>query len=600
MSEEARHTERHNSCTSDLKLRHSRVAFINAGASPAEHLDPITKKSETTGETTGASFQERNKSHAEDSQYRSKEFTMTPDAQMSNLTLDSPRPTLSLQKDSEEEAALESKQGSIERWRESTDSCEGTPLFKNKDADESRRTDLAAPSIGRSSSPTNSDMSGEVIIFAGRHRSCIKGDHNHISDAGRAFDARNVSKVSKPGISLDAAIGDPKNVEAQRISSTPEQGLSGSSFPDRERAPRYLSCCSRGTTSTLGPRRRSRYLTKEAKDDKFLDDYAANARDGFDLEALNTSFALSQRHLSGASISERQDEVESLPLRCVKRDPSTKSEELDSADSESFSEREVATGAQYLVNGSGCTTDDAPWFSVSSLISQGAGPLVQEFEGDTDLDYLRYSSIGYNASPVSDEHIAQDPHEDSTYQKDEMNLKGWSKARVRDEKVARLLSKQEELGLGSDDLMLFDGNDVGVDSTEETELDGLWKRARSHRAPFKSKANTQVIYQSPYVGFDVMDQQISCLHKNAKGRREKFSLKLSDSELEQSIHTTWENDRIKKKKRRQEREELRMQGLLGKKNKLDLKTKYSEGISMSEVKKEIRDFLSSSMERYTP
>ena len=59
----------------------------------------------------------------------------------------------------------------------------------------------------------------------------------------------------------------------------------------------------------------------------------------------------------------------------------------------------------------------------------------------------------------------------------------------------------------------------------------------------------------------------------------------------------WEKDRTKKKMRKQERQELRAQGLLGKKNKVDLKAKYSEGISTIEVKMEIKDSLLSSLER---
>ena len=47
---------------------------------------------------------------------------------------------------------------------------------------------------------------------------------------------------------------------------------------------------------------------------------------------------------------------------------------------------------------------------------------------------------------------------------------------ITDEQMARLLSKQEELGLGSNDLMLFDGGNVGTDGEEELRLDGLWER----------------------------------------------------------------------------------------------------------------------------
>jgi hypothetical protein len=58
------------------------------------------------------------------------------------------------------------------------------------------------------------------------------------------------------------------------------------------------------------------------------------------------------------------------------------------------------------------------------------------------------------------------------------------------------------------------------------------------------------------------------------------------------MQKTYENDRVKKKERKQEREELRAQGLLGSKNgKPDLKKKYQEGMSIREIKEEIRAFL---------
>jgi hypothetical protein len=58
------------------------------------------------------------------------------------------------------------------------------------------------------------------------------------------------------------------------------------------------------------------------------------------------------------------------------------------------------------------------------------------------------------------------------------------------------------------------------------------------------------------------------------------------------MQRAWENDRIKKKERKEEREDLRAQGLLGSKNgKPDLKQKYKEGMGIHAVKDEIKMFL---------
>lgn len=58
------------------------------------------------------------------------------------------------------------------------------------------------------------------------------------------------------------------------------------------------------------------------------------------------------------------------------------------------------------------------------------------------------------------------------------------------------------------------------------------------------------------------------------------------------MQAAWDNDRIKKKERKQEREALRAQGLLGRKNgRADLKQKYKEGMGIHAVRDEIKLFL---------
>jgi hypothetical protein len=90
-----------------------------------------------------------------------------------------------------------------------------------------------------------------------------------------------------------------------------------------------------------------------------------------------------------------------------------------------------------------------------------------------------------------------------------------------------------------------------------------------------------------------MDFERPSLKKKPKGRKGKLILDdVSDSELEESMQAAWDNDRIKKKERKQEREELRAAGLLGNKNgKADLKQKYKEGMGIQAVKDEIKRFL---------
>ncbi|CAI7576357.1 unnamed protein product [Penicillium glandicola] len=98
----------------------------------------------------------------------------------------------------------------------------------------------------------------------------------------------------------------------------------------------------------------------------------------------------------------------------------------------------------------------------------------------------------------------------------------------------------------------------------------------------------------PYFGFDVMDFDRPSLRKKPKGKQSIPDVVLSDSEFEIELQQAWQNDRTKKKMRKMEREELRAQGLLGRKaGHPDLKVKYPKEMNMQEFMTEIRSFLMS-------
>ncbi|KAK9456850.1 hypothetical protein V1511DRAFT_495485 [Dipodascopsis uninucleata] len=69
-----------------------------------------------------------------------------------------------------------------------------------------------------------------------------------------------------------------------------------------------------------------------------------------------------------------------------------------------------------------------------------------------------------------------------------------------------------------------------------------------------------------------------------------------DSDLKQVLKDQWLKDKQRKKAQKKEREQLRNEGLLGKKarksGKADLKAKYKSGMRISEVRREIESFLS--------
>ncbi|KAL9063271.1 MAG: hypothetical protein Q9161_009550 [Pseudevernia consocians] len=586
-------------------------------------------KSENSGESTESSFQEKSRAPTKVYEKQSSTHAMAPDAEMSNMTLNDLQSTPAPQAKSNEGLDSMSKRSSVERALKSAEASNEVFFTDLKGANEPVRTGLAPPLMRRSPSPTGSDSSGEFIIFAGRRHSCKKGDQTHTSDVqSKALNGQktnNVSKLSGHHSFVATVIDDPIKVRTERIQDHLKQRPRSFSPSDSEKVPGHLNGNSGATAIKPRRRRRGRHPRQEAKDEGILDDYIANLRDGGDLEAFVESSMLSQRNLNGSDSTGWQDEVEFLSPGRVERhslenskwdsadlgdfdELSTSNEALDSIE-QVLSKRERPSGVQYLVTRAGYTVDDARWFTSTSLNIPGAEALIQEFEDKAELNLLLDGSDVSDASLTIDEQMAQDLQEDLDDHEDEKDLEDTRQARMTDEQIARLLSKQEELGLGSSDLMLFSGGDVETNSEEEVQLDGLWERAATHRAPFRSKgtkrspsnfpsatAFADVLDQDPYKGFDVMDQQRPSLRKRPKDRRGKLSMDLSDSELEQSIQASWEKDRTKKKMRKQEREELRVQGLLGKKNKIDMKAKYSEGMTMTEVKNEIREFLKSSMD----
>jgi hypothetical protein len=187
---------------------------------------------------------------------------------------------------------------------------------------------------------------------------------------------------------------------------------------------------------------------------------------------------------------------------------------------------------------------------------------------------------------------------------DEEDLPQRKKDRMADEQIARLLAKQEELGMDANELLLFDG----AADADDDEADHIPKNTYNPFILSPAQARGEVraskrrrdefpaatALADAYDGFDVMDFERPSLKKKPKGRKGKLVFDLSDSELEASMQMAWDNDRIKKKERQQEREELRAQGLLGSKNgKPDLKEKYKEGMGFHSVKEEIKTFLMS-------
>jgi hypothetical protein len=273
------------------------------------------------------------------------------------------------------------------------------------------------------------------------------------------------------------------------------------------------------------------------------------------------------------------------------------------------SKRTRRSGTQYLVVYEGMVTDDARWLPATFLISEHDNALVWDYETKlSEKERLQRLALETSDSDL----ISSDEEDDEEDFQDEKDLIARRLERMNDEQIAQRLAKQEELGLGSDEVLLYEGDDA-MDGDPELEEEGFLVNtafALSSRSRPKSKRArgdfpsaslmADVLEQDPYNGFDIMDTERPSLKKKSKGRRGQFPVEISDSDLESQVRATWEADRRKKSEYKKARQESRAAGTLGKApgDKPNLAIKYSDGFTMEEILEEIRVFLISDHERY--
>jgi hypothetical protein len=250
-----------------------------------------------------------------------------------------------------------------------------------------------------------------------------------------------------------------------------------------------------------------------------------------------------------------------------------------------FSKRLKRVSLQYLITGKGETPDKARWIPRELLTMPGAQEKIQAFEQD----------VSARRSGETDE--------DSR-----VHMKGtpWEGNRSQTVKLGGEHSKGLFVHMSRDDQDAVP--DDAVDSVYSAELlarehrlaqEGRRKKgSRKQKSP-SAAAFSDALDQDPYFGFDIMDFHRPSLRKKPKGARHIAAFELSDTDLELQLENAWENDRTKKKARKQQREQLRSRGLLGKKTgKADSRSKYAFGMSMDDLKSEVQDFLLSPSERY--
>jgi hypothetical protein len=251
--------------------------------------------------------------------------------------------------------------------------------------------------------------------------------------------------------------------------------------------------------------------------------------------------------------------------------------------------RERPSGPQYLVTAIGESVGDAKWMLHSNLVSSTAIQEIQIYEEIRALkvDFTEETS-GSESDSASDSEEAEalrDLNDDIESEADE-NTRAHKRAqRMTDEEIAHALAKQEALGLGGDELLIFDENqandspDVDMDDefanaanfipfslTDHTSNRNRSKRNRRQRDSFPSaSAFADALDQDAYGAFDVMDFDRPSLRprKGKKGAprvNELIDYGL-DEEMALNISNTWQKDRDKKAQRKMEKMDARAAAL---------------------------------------
>ncbi|KAI9680768.1 MAG: hypothetical protein M1817_004208 [Caeruleum heppii] len=616
LQQEARNTQRHRSAWNpELNLRHNKVSFVNA----TDELDrgAATVAGQKSVESPKPSNLQRVMGEEE-----GNHEPATIDHGPTDITQSSPRPLL-------QSNALPNGRP----FRDEVDSQQNTFFVDVVGSRVSYATYLPDPT-SRERSPTLSESSGDIVVFSGRNNRGHTTRKRHASPTQRREAPGNIvrhqpfsgsdgeeSKAhvaslqhTQPSpVSHGTVIDDPYRTPMEH--STSMKRTAPSSVSTRESSSRHEA----SVASKRIPRKKNKKQLQSDAEEAAVLDYIANFQRSAFLEGTSLQELHIGRDLGGSGSDNpinAQREMQDLevprhtshlngwePGDIEDFDHLSTSDETHELIQDILSKRRRSRGLQYLIVWEGYTVDDARWIPSAALTMEGAAEKIQQFEERDQKTAFWYDASSTGSDSGSDHDDVYQPESDGNdgAKNDDQELFESQLVSLTDEKIARLLAKQEELGMGSDELMLFDDgafSDAGSDTfaTERGDLRASLARS-AHKKPQRLHPEhmpTASKYgMDAYDGFDVMDWDRPSLAKQSKQSRSAPALGLSDSEMESKLRSSWAADRRKKQMKKAEREELRVQGLLGKKNqkKPNLKARYSEGMTMDAIKREVGNFL---------
>ena len=376
----------------------------------------------------------------------------------------------------------------------------------------------------------------------------------------------------------------------------------------------------KGRNRRARPQKKERQFVDSDNDvpEDVLDDYIENMKASGAIEDTWQANNVAEEDSEDEWGSAELEDFNSLPT----------SETFGEVVSQVLSKRERSSGIQYLVVWDGQSTDEARWVHEWPLLSlRSAAMPVSELEdrlaaklwNEQKMEEIQMQEeptekfiIGTEdesdddsegaEEATSDEDDACDD-DDDLHPSDEEDLNERRRERMTDEHIARLFQKQEELGITDDELVLFN---------EDDDLDGanpvytpLHRQSRGGKGTRRERLRHEA-HGFDGVHDDSLDAELngddygdwywdrpSLIARASNSAHPPAAFGVSDPDLARTLSETWERDRNKKKARKQERQELREQGLLGRGGKKRRSTSHTDGISMDEFRDELDSFLNS-------
>ncbi|TQS39366.1 hypothetical protein Golomagni_00113 [Golovinomyces magnicellulatus] len=441
------------------------------------------------------------------------------------------------------------------------------------------QTGLSPPTLCPRS-PASSDSSDEIILFKGRKsfadvltgRGLNSGDNN-------TDDKINFARKKAQKLSLEKS--------HQTIFNVPDQNALSKSIGNN----------SNELQSSQPIDLPKFYSTKKSKKqihDELMADYLAN----IESEDLNAMLSFTRRDLGGSPGSNYSSlEIESLK--------DSLSESLHEKLTLDFQDVHIQENASFSLN-----LNDVVRREYRNKIDSGVTEkttINSETSSISEIAGLNMYDTLVNISEHYDHEIAKSDCPSSSDQDYSISsISDFSPKKTKDRTVnnlEELFAQYEELEMDSEsishlnELEVINFSNKGSGSLLQNKNKNKKDKKKYTKKTMKGKkknlpdsGKTLQVYDDIFdvMGFDRPN------HKRGKDRKtNSFSAKQMPN-FEEYIEMQLQKDLVKKNRRRKEREKSRSLGLLGSKNgNPRMKTRYKDGLSISNLKKELKNFLQS-------